>query len=46
MTEELQNRLAESCYLNTPESELNGISLEDYTIALKAEWLQLGHVAA
>ena len=42
MDEEHQNRLAESCYLNTPEDELNGISLEDYTAELKIEWLEQG----
>jgi hypothetical protein len=42
MTDEAQNRLAASCYYNTPESELDGISLEDFTTALKAEWAVMG----
>ena len=42
MDEDFQNRLAESCYLNTPESELDGKSLEDYTVDLKIEWSELG----
>jgi hypothetical protein len=44
MTEEAQNRLALSCYLNTPAEELNGITLEEFTATLKAEWLALGWV--
>jgi hypothetical protein len=41
MNEEAQNRLALSCYLNTPESELDGATLEEFTATLKAEWLAL-----
>jgi hypothetical protein len=41
MTEEFQNRLARSCYDNTPAEELAGTTLEDFTLALKAEWVAL-----
>jgi hypothetical protein len=44
MTEEAQDRLAASCYYNTPAEELNGITLEDFTVALKAEWAAMGWV--
>jgi hypothetical protein len=44
MTEEMQDRLALSCYDNTPAEELNGISLEDFTLGLKAEWVAMGWV--
>jgi hypothetical protein len=42
MTDESQNSLALSCYLNTPAEELNGTTLEDFTATLKAEWAVMG----